>query len=75
MVISIGRELEAVLSEQARRQGIAPEDLALAVLQDRFLLNPSEDSRDEWGRQLRRVAVDCGVSLSDAAVSSEGIYE
>jgi len=75
MIISIGRELEAVLSEQARRQGVAPEELALAVLQDRFLSIPIEDSRDDWERQLRRVAVDCGVSLSDATVSSEGIYE
>ncbi len=75
MVISIGRELETALNEHARRQGVSPEGLALAVLQERFLASAGEDSRDDWERQLRRLAVDCGVSLSDAAVSSEGIYE
>ena len=31
--------------------------------------------QDVWERQVRAIALDCGVSLSDAAVSSEGIYE
>ena len=31
--------------------------------------------RDDWERVLLGVATDCGVSLSDSAVSSEGIYE
>ena len=75
MVISIGSELEEALIEQASRVGAAPADLALAVLQDRFLATSGEGSRDDWERQLRRLAVDCNVSLSDAAVSSEGIYE
>ena len=75
MVISIGHELETVLNEQARRQGVSAEDLALAALQDRFLPSTEEDSRDDWERRLRRLRVDCHVSLSDVAVSSEGIYE
>jgi hypothetical protein len=33
------------------------------------------EPRDEWERRLRQAASDCGVSLSDEAVSSEGIYE
>ena len=75
MVISISQKLEAVLNEKARRQGVSAEALALAVLEDRFLSSLEEDSRDDWERQLRRLRVDCGVALSDAAVSSEGIYE
>ena len=75
MVISISQKLEAVLNEKACRQGVSAEALALAALEDRFLSNLEEDSRDDWERQLRRLRVDCGVSLSDAAVSSEGIYE
>jgi hypothetical protein len=75
MVISISRELETVLNEKARRQGISAEALALAALQDRFLSNLETDSRDDWERRLRSLRVDCGVALSDAAVSSEGIYE
>jgi predicted RNA-binding protein with PUA-like domain len=31
--------------------------------------------RDDWERVLLGVATDCGTSLSDSAVSSEGIYE
>ncbi len=30
---------------------------------------------DEWERQLLQLAKDCGVSLSDSAVSSEALYE
>lgn len=35
-------------------------------------LTPEED---EWLRRLRSIAVDCGVSLSNEAVSSEGLYD
>jgi hypothetical protein len=31
--------------------------------------------RDEWERKLLAVATDCGVSLPDSALSSEGLYE
>jgi hypothetical protein len=63
------------LNELARKQGVAPEELALQALRERFLrlalLGPP---RDEWERRLRSAAKDCGVSLSDEAVSSEGLY-
>jgi hypothetical protein len=76
MVITLGPELEAALNEMARRQGISPEVLALEVLRDRFLgPTPADEPRDEWERKLRQVATDCGVSLPDAALSSEGLYE
>jgi hypothetical protein len=76
MVITLTRELEAALNEQARRQGVAPEALALEALRDRFLAPArADESRDEWERRLRGAATDCRVSLSDTAVSSEGIYE
>jgi hypothetical protein len=76
MVIKLDPKLEAALNEQARRQGISPEDLALQALRDRFLApTPVGESRDEWERRLRQAATDCGVSLSDEAVSSEGIYQ
>jgi hypothetical protein len=76
MVITLSPELEAALNERARRPGVAPEVLALEALRDRFLAPARPDeSRDEWERRPRGAATDCGVSLSDAAVSSEGIYE
>jgi hypothetical protein len=76
MVITLGPELEKALNELARQRGVAPEVLALEALRDRFLAptRPNQ-AEDEWVRRLRQVATDCGVALSDAAVSSEGIYE
>jgi len=76
MVITLGSDLEKALIEAARRQGIAPELLALRALQDRFLASGLVDEpRDEWEQRLRRIATDCGVSLSDSALSSEGLYQ
>ena len=31
--------------------------------------------RDEWERRLLAIGTDCGVSLSDEALSSEGLYD
>lgn len=76
MVITLDPKLEAALSEWARRQGIAPELLALNVLRERFLPNgPAVEPRDEWERKLFEAAIDCGVSLPDSALSSDGLYE
>jgi hypothetical protein len=75
MVITLDPELEAALSEMARRQGVAPEVLALNVLREHFLAADLLEPRDEWERRLRSLAKDCGVSLSNWAVSSEGIYD
>jgi predicted DNA-binding antitoxin AbrB/MazE fold protein len=33
------------------------------------------EPRDEWERQLLKLAKDCGVSLPDSAVGSEELYE
>jgi len=76
MVITLGPDLEKALMQAARRQGIAPEVLALRTLGDRFL-GPTalDEPGDQWEERLRRVATDCGVSLSDAALSSEGLYD
>jgi hypothetical protein len=75
MVITLDPELEAVLREVAARQGIAPETLALHALRERFLPAAALQPRDEWERALLAIARDCGVSLPDWAVSSEGLYD
>lgn len=74
MELTLGPELEAVLAEQARRQGVSPELLALQTLRERFLAQTIEP-RDEWERSLLAAATDCGTSLPPSAVSSEGLYE
>jgi hypothetical protein len=72
MVIKLAPELEAALEESARQQGTTPESLAVSVLQQRFLRPVAQD---EWERKLMSLASDCGASLSNAALSSEGLYE
>ncbi len=76
MVITVDPDLEAALNDLARKQGVTPEVLALQALRERFLA-PALRSlpRDEWERRLRSAATDCGVSLSNEAVSSEGLYD
>ena len=76
MVINLTAELEAALTEQARRRGVAPEILVLDMLRDQFLSNiPLVEPRDDWERQLFGAALDCGVSVPDSALSSDGLYE
>jgi len=76
MVITLGPDLEAALNDLARKQGVAPEVLALQALRERFLAPAFQmQPRDEWERSLRSAATDCGVSLSDEAVRSEGLYD
>ncbi len=75
MVITLNPELEAALKEQARRQGVAPEVLALSALRERFLADAPLEARDEWERGLLAAARNWGVSLPDSALSSEGLYE
>jgi hypothetical protein len=75
MVITVGPDLEAALNDLARTQGVTPEALALQALRERFLPPALNPPRDEWERRLRSAATGCGVSLSNEAVSSEGLYD
>ena len=76
MVIHLTPQIEAALLEYARRHGVAPEILALDALRARFLPNVAPvEPRDEWERRLFEAAIDCGVSVPDSALSSEGLYE
>ncbi len=76
MVIKPTPQLAAALSEQSRRRGVAPEILALDALRERFLPNvPPIEPRDDWERTLFEASLDCGVSVPDSALSSDGLYE
>lgn len=75
MVIIVGPDLEAALNDLARKQGVTPEVLALNALRERFLVPALIQPRDEWEQRLRGAATDCGVSLSNEAISSEGLYD
>jgi hypothetical protein len=75
MVITLPPQLESALTAQARQRGIAPEALALAVLRRQLLPVAPPVPADEWERKLFAAAVDCGVSVPDVALSSDGLYE
>lgn len=76
MVITLGPELETALSDLAAKRGVPPESLALDVLRDRFLADSSQlQPCDDWERGLLEAAQDCGVSLSDSTLSSDGLYD
>jgi hypothetical protein len=72
----LGPELEAALNRAANSQGIAAESLAIDALRERFLSSSALlRPKDEWERGILGLAKNCGISLPDSAVSSEGIYE
>ena len=76
LVISVPSELEGALNALARQRGMTPQDLVIDVLRDRLGV-PSRtiEPRDEWERLILQAGMDCGVSLPDEALSSEGLYE
>jgi hypothetical protein len=76
MVINLPPQLEAVLIEQARQRGVAPEILALDALTERFLPNVRPvEPQDDWERRLFGAAIDCGVSVPHSALSSDELYD
>lgn len=75
MVITLPTQLELALAAQASRRGIAPEALVVEVLHRELLPRTQSTPIDEWERRLFAAALDCGVSVSDAALSSDGLYE
>lgn len=76
MTITIDANLERTLQQVASHRGVPPEQVALDALRERFLARATTiEPQDEWERNLLDAAKDCGVSLSDSAVSSEGLYE
>lgn len=75
MVVHLDPKLEAVLKEQAERRGVSPEELALAVLRGQLLPPPKLEPRDDWERGLLEAARPCGVSLSNADLSSDALYD
>lgn len=45
------------------------------TVDDRVGNSPPIEPQDDWERSLLATGQDCGISLSDAGVSSEGLYE
>lgn len=49
--------------------------MAVEVLRRHLLPVAPPAPADDWERRLFAAAVDCGVSVPDAALSSEGLYD
>ncbi len=79
MTLTLTPDIEKELTEEAQRRGTTPERLALERLRANGAAtgkpSPGLEPRDEWDRLLATATSNCGVSLSDEAVSSEGIYD
>lgn len=74
--VTLPTDLERVAIEKAMRAGKSPQDFVLAILRH-SLLSPSMTpaAEQEWHQKLTTVSVDCGTSLSDDALSSDGLYD
>ena len=75
MVITLEAELEDALLASAREKGITAEAVALTALRKQFLPPPPLVPQDDWERRLFAASIDCGVSISNEALSSEGLYD
>lgn len=77
--LALARELLAsVAAERAGSPGDAPparswEDLSITELARAAV--PPPVPADEWERRLFAAAIDCGVSVPDAALGSDGLYD
>lgn len=76
MILNLSPELLTAISNQAVTRGVAAEVLAEEVLRKHFLPKSAEPlSHDEWMRRLNEIPIDCGVSLPNSALSSDGLYD
>ena len=78
MTIALTPDLEQRVAQKAHKLGTTPENFILSIIQEEFAAPDSKKSfepQDEWERRLLGIGIDCGISLSNEAVSSEGLYE
>ena len=80
MTITLTPDLEKVVLQKAHDEGTTPEAVVLNAIREKLGPGPSElakiiEPRDEWERRLLSVGSPCGVSISDEALSSEGLYD
>ncbi len=80
MTITLTSDLEKVVLQRARDRATTPEAVVLDAIKEQLGLGRSSpllipEPRDDWERRLLDVGTPCGVSVSDEALSSEGLYE
>ena len=79
MTIRLESDLEEVIRKHASERYTTPEAIVMDILREKLsiLRGPSlpRQPAEDWKMRLRRLPTHCGVSLSDEAVSSEGLYD
>ena len=75
MVVELPQQVETALARLADQRGVRPEDLALDIIRREVTPITPPIAQDDWEQHLFSLAVDCGVSVPDAALSSDGLYE
>jgi len=75
MTITLTPDLEKVVLQKAHDQGTTPEAVVLSAIREKLGQATILDPRDEWEKRLLSVGTPCGVSVSDEALSSEGLYD
>lgn len=75
MEIQMNPVLEAAVRDQAQRRGVPPETLVLKILEEALATREAFEPHDEWERKLFGAALPCDVSVPDAALSSDGLYD
>ena len=80
VTITLTPNLEQAVVQRARERRTTPEAVILDALREKLSRPESEHqspapSADEWKIRLRKLATRCGVSLSNEAVSTEGLYD
>ncbi len=76
MLISVEPDLELALNNFAKRAGLTAEALARNTLRERFLTTACRlEPQDDWERLLSSAATECGVSLSNASLGREEMYD
>lgn len=76
MTITLPSDVVEAINVRAQQLGTSVEVIAVQALREKFprVLRPFEP-RDDWERRLLEIGSDCGVSLSNEALSSEGLYD
>lgn len=76
MTITLSADVEASLQKTAQERNLSPEQLAEELIRNGLgIRKPPFEPRDEWERRLLSIATDCGISLSDEALSREEMYD
>jgi hypothetical protein len=75
MNITLPDDLVSVLEKEAAARGVTPEIHAINVLRRQLIPGTPPIPKDEWERKLFEIGIDCGVSVPDWALSSDGIYD